>query len=315
MRKPAILLATWNDGLFAIENDQCTNELDQQSVRGLASDGFGGALAIVGNHQLCRRGPDGKWTTIATSEIELSCCIAVGNAIYVGTDDAQMLRLSQNRSGLEVLDGFNKTAGRQTWFAGSAVVDGQRLGPPLGIRSLASTSDRRTLFANVHVGGIPRSTDDGTTWQPTIDTYSDVHEVCAHPSDPSIVAAAASAGLCLSRDAGATWAPETNGFHSSYCSAVAFSGDDILVSASTDHFATQGKLYRRPLRPNGTIVAVDGGLPTWTEGIVDTGCIAVRGSLIVMADRSGILYSSEDHGQSWSRKETGLKTPSSILIC
>ena len=130
MRKPPILLATWNDGLFAIENDQCTNALGQQSVRGLASDGFGGALAIVGNHKLCRRGPDGKWTTIATSEIELSCCIAVGNAIYIGTDDAQMLRLSENRSRLEVLDGFNKTAGRQTWFAGSAVVDGQRLGPP-----------------------------------------------------------------------------------------------------------------------------------------------------------------------------------------
>jgi hypothetical protein len=51
---------------------------------------------------------------------------------------------------------------------------------------------------------------------------------------------------CISRDAGATWTIERGGLHASYCSAVAFSGDDILVSASTDHFAAQGRIYRRP---------------------------------------------------------------------
>jgi hypothetical protein len=46
------------------------------------------------------------------------------------------------------------TAGRDTWFAGSAIVHGQRLGPPLGIRSVAANSSGSILFANVHVGGI-----------------------------------------------------------------------------------------------------------------------------------------------------------------
>src|SRR5258707_11160447 len=72
------------------------------------------------------------------------------------------------------------------------------------------------LFANVHVGGIPRSMDGGRTWQPTIDIKSDVHEVRAHQADPDIVVAASAIGLCISRDAGATWIIERDGLHSSY---------------------------------------------------------------------------------------------------
>ena len=95
------------------------------------------------------------------------------------------------------------------------------------------------LLANVHVGGIPRSTDGGVTWQPTIDIDTDVHEVCAHPIDPEIVIAAAAAGPGISHDGGATWTIEQDGLPASYCSAVAFLGRDLLVAASTDHFAAQ----------------------------------------------------------------------------
>jgi hypothetical protein len=35
-----------------------------------------------------------EWATVATSEFELSCCMTVRDTIYVGTDDARMLRLS-----------------------------------------------------------------------------------------------------------------------------------------------------------------------------------------------------------------------------
>ena len=73
--------------------------------------------------------------------------------------------------------------------------------------------------------------DVGRTWQPTIDINSDVHEVRAHHADPDIVAAASAIGLCISRDAGATWTVERDGLHAPRCSAVAFSGDDIIFSA------------------------------------------------------------------------------------
>jgi hypothetical protein len=157
--------------------------------------------------------------------------------------------------------------------------------------------------------------DGGTTWQPTIDINSDVHEVRAHHTDPDIVVAASAIGLCISHDAGATWTIERDGLHASYCSAVAFSGEDILVSASTDHFATRGRIYRRPITPDGDIVAVEDGLPTWINGIADTACITTNGSMVVVVDRVGALYVSTEFGLAWSRSSRELPVPSSALIC
>ena len=87
---------------------------------------------------------------------------------------------------------------------------------PLGIPSITATCDKAVLLANVHVGGVPRSTDGGVTWQPTLEIDKDVHQVCAHPTRPDVVIAAAAVGLCVSRDSGATWTVEQEGLHASY---------------------------------------------------------------------------------------------------
>jgi hypothetical protein len=239
--------------------------------------------------------------------------VPVGDVIYVGTDDARVLRVGADGA-LEQLRGFDAVAGRETWYAGSAVINGQRVGPPLGIRSITATPDGAVLLANVHVGGVPRSTDGGATWQPTINVDSDVHEVRAHPNRPGVVMAAAAIGLCTSRDGGMTWDVEQEGMHASYCSAVAFLGDDVLVSASVDPFAAQGAIYRRRVDGHDSLVAIGGGLPTWIDGIADTGCIATGGSAVALADRKGNLYVSADTGRSWSRRADGLPPPSSVLI-
>jgi hypothetical protein len=288
------------------------HELAGQLVGALAPDGHGGALAIVSGHALRRRSPDGEWMTLATSEAQLSCCVSVGDVIYVGTDDARVLRVG-DIGDMEPLPGFEAVAGRHAWYAGSTVIDGQRVGPPLGIRSITVTADRRVLLANVHVGGIPRSTDGGATWHPTIGIATDVHEVCAHPTNPGMVIAAAAVGLCVSRDAGATWTVEQDGLHASYCSAVAFLSNDIVVAASTDHFAKRGAVYRRPLDRRQSLEPI-GGLPRWIDGIADTRCIATQGSAAAVADRGGNLWLSTDSGQTWVRHAEGLPAPSSLLI-
>ena len=310
---PTVLVATWGDGLFVVGGETSAQELVHQSVRAIAPDGHGGALAIVDGRSVRRRAPDGAWSTIATTEFELSCCVAVGDVIYVGTDNARVLRVDADGA-LEPLRGFDAMAGRDTWYAGSAVINGQRVGPPLGVRSITATPDGAVLLANVHVGGVPRSTDGGATWQPTIDVDSDVHEVRAHPNRPGVVMAAAAIGLCTSRDGGLTWDVEQEGLHASYCSAVAFAGDDVLVSASLDHFAAQGAIYRRPVDGHGPLVAVAGGLPKWIGGIADTGCIATHGAAVAIADRNGNLYLSGDTGRSWSSRTYGFPLPSSVLI-
>jgi len=310
---PTILAATWRDGLFVFSGEARHCELVGQSVRGLASDGRGGALAIVDGHALCRRGPEGEWTTVATSELRLECCVPVGNVIYIGTDDARVLRVSPEGH-IEALSGFDTVPGRESWYAGTALINGQVLGPPLGIRSITATADGAVLLANVHVGGIPRSTDGGKTWQPTIDIESDVHEVCAHPARPEIVAAASAIGLCISRDSGATWTIEQDGLHALYCSAVAFVGDDILVAASADHFAPNGAVYRRPIDDDRSPTRVRGGFPEWTDGIVDTDCIASNASWVTAADKGGNLYVSADAGRTWSSRANGLSGISSVLV-
>jgi photosystem II stability/assembly factor-like uncharacterized protein len=307
-----VLAATWRDGLFVVTGETRHQELAGQSVRALVSDGQGGALAVVEGHALCRRTLDGEWSTIATSEFPLACSVAVRDVIYVGTDDARLLRVGADGK-VDQLDGFDATEGRDTWFGGSALIDGQLVGPPLGIRSITATSDGRVLLANVHVGGVPRSMDGGVTWQPTIDVDSDVHEVRAHPARPDIVIAAAAIGLCVSRDGGATWAVEQEGLHAPYCSAVAFSGNDMLVSASADHFAARGAVYRQPLDEHRPLAPVS-GLPRWIDGIADTGCIAARASALAVADKAGNLYVSADAGRTWSRCADRLPATSSILM-
>jgi hypothetical protein len=313
MMIPTLLAATWRDGVFVFTGGMRHQELAGQVVRALAPDGHGGALAIVDGHLLCRRTVDGHWMTIAASEFQLACSVAVGDVIYVGTDDARVLRVTADGN-IDPLSGFDAVPGRDTWYAGSAIIDGQRVGPPLGIRSITATSDGTVLLANVHVGGIPRSTDGGVTWQPTIDIDSDIHEVCAHPIHPGIVIAAASIGLCISRDGGATWTIVQEGLHASYCSAVAFSSNDILVAASADHFARDGAVYRRPIDEEAPLTPVRGGLPTWIDGIADTGCIATRAAALAVADKASNLYVSMDGARTWSCRAKGLPSTSSVLI-
>jgi hypothetical protein len=310
---PSMLVATWDNGLFSVTGKTVRQEFAGQSVRGLAADGHGSVLAIVGRHSLCRRSHDGEWTEIAKSEFDLSCCVPIGNVVFVGTDDAQILRVDPDGVP-QCMTGFGAVAGRDTWYAGAAIVDGKLMGPPLGIRAMAATCDGAVLLANVHVGGIPRSIDSGLTWRPTIDIESDVHQVCAHPTRPELVIAAAATGLCISRDAGATWTIEQRGLHAPHCSAVAFGRNDIFVSASTDPFAAQGAVYRRPIDRNGPLQPLE-GMPKWIEGKADTNCIATRDSTVAVIDWSGHLYVSQDDGASWSCLVDHLIGPSGLHIC
>jgi hypothetical protein len=314
MPTPTILVATWGDGLFSVTGDRVRQELAGRSVRGLAADGRGGVLAIVGGHSLRRRSRDGEWTEIAESESELSCCVPIGNTVFVGTDDAHVLRFDPDGT-RQCLAGFDAVAGRDTWYAGSMIVDGRVMGPPLGVRSMAATCDGAVLLVNVHVGGIPRSTDAGLTWRPTIDIDSDVHQVCAHPTRPDIAIAASAAGLCVSCDAGATWTIERRGLHADHCSAVAFGRNDIFVSASTDPFAPQGAVYRRPIDGEGPLRPLGDGMPEWTDGKIDTDCIATRDSMVAMIDGSGCLYVSHDDGAAWSCPVDRLTGPGGLHIC
>ena len=78
-----VLVATWRDGLFVVADRTRHDELANHSVRGLAPDGHGGAVAIVDGSSLSRRARDGAWRTVVTTESNLACCMTVGEVISV----------------------------------------------------------------------------------------------------------------------------------------------------------------------------------------------------------------------------------------
>lgn len=299
--------------MFVLAPDGRAHELRRHRVASLARDGRSGAIAVVDGMALMRRSPGGVWSELATSELGIVSCLSVSDIVYAGTEGAHLLRV-RGDGPADRVEGFEVVEGRATWFAGSTVVDGEIVGPPLGVRSLTGSSDGRVVLAGVHVGGILRSVDRGRTWHPTIDIGWDVHEVCIQPEAPEIVIAACAVGLCVSEDGGVTWTVEPPEAEVTHCSAVAFSGGNILVSVSDGPFASHGTVLRRPIDAPGSLKPVGGGLPDRLEGIVDTGCVASKGAELAVADRGGNVYLSDDGGRRWTRLAEGIPEPSSALM-
>src|SRR5258708_2543346 len=121
MTMPTILAATWRDGLFVFVGETRRQELAGQSVRALEQDQDGSVLAIVDGLAVCRRTREGTWTTLAKSELDLACMVVVGDVIYLGTDDAQVLRINQDGK-IDPLHGFQTVPGREKWYAGTAQI-------------------------------------------------------------------------------------------------------------------------------------------------------------------------------------------------
>ncbi|HEX5588359.1 MAG TPA: hypothetical protein VFZ17_13685 [Acidimicrobiia bacterium] len=277
---------SFSSGTFA--SGDYTTTLDGHSVDGLTANA-GVLSAIVDGHEVWSRDAAGSWLPGPSWDVDLASIHVHGAELFAGTYDARLLRMRGAR--WEPVASFDIAPGRDEWHA---------VGPSLNVRSMTTTSDGGVLLANVHVGGIVRSTDDGATWKPTIDVDDDVHQVRAHPTEPSIVFAAAAVGLCLSVDAGATWTTQTDGLAHTYARAVAYDGDDVLVTVSAGPFARSSALYARALRGGG-IVRVEDGLPDeGFSGNVDTACVDACAGTAALADGGGNVW-VRSGGEAWTR--------------
>jgi hypothetical protein len=282
-------LAATAAGITAVETDGTARvEHDEASVIRLVrtADGW---WAATGDGRVLRRDDDARWSEFAHADAQLTCVLPFGGAAVAGATDGSLLQLDADR--VERLTGFDSVEGREDWHAvGSRV--------PY-VRSLTATAGAGALLANVHVGGIPRSTDRGATWSPTIDPDADVHEVRAHPSDPSLVLAAAAVGFVESSDGGESWKVITAGLHATYARAVAFASEAALVSVSDGPFSTECAVYRWVLGADEPLEQCLDGLPGWLAGNIDTGCLDAAGEDAVLVDAGGAVFASGDDGLSW----------------
>ena len=242
----------------------------------------GRCLAVIVAQEIWRRNVVGAWSQIGKAEISLQSLASLDGVVFAGgMNEAALLRV-RGSGELECLKSFDATPGREEWFAG---------GPPLGVRSLAVTSNGAALLIGVHVGGIPRSVDWGASRTPSIPVMFDVREVRAHPSLPGFVAAACAVGLCLSDDCGVTWSALSSGLDATTSLAVAVLEDEVLISIQDGPFASRSQIWRWR---NGTeqIDPVRGGLPEWLDGKVDTEHIAAGAGRTAVVDGGGNLWLS-----------------------
>jgi hypothetical protein len=291
------LLIGTAQGLFEFDGADARRDEDlaERDVTSLAVRGDE-LLAIAGRRSLMRRDATGAWQAVASSQdLEIACVVAADAGVFVGTQDAHLLR--SEGAALLPVDGFERVEGREKWYT--------PWGGPPAVRSMAVDLAGR-LHANVHVGGIPRSTDGGATWEPTIDVDADVHQVIAHPEEPDVVLAAGAVGLAISEDGGATWRVERDGLQSSYARAVAVAGGSILVTVSAGPRGGRAAVYRTTLEPGTRFEKCAEGLPEWFEGNIDTGWLVASGSTAAFATGDGRLFASDDTGETWREVATAL---------
>ncbi len=297
------VLVTTVDGyhIFTSSGKHLTS-LEGHRVESFTPGPEGTWFAIVDAHEIWQHAADGTWTPRAKSDAGLTAIVAVDDTVFAGTSDARVLRISGSGV-VEPVPSFDSVAGRESWHS---------VGMPLQVRSMTATADG-ALLVNVHVGGIPRSVDGGTTWAPTIAVDDDVHQVLAHPTRPEIVVAAASVGLCRSADGGASWESTTDGMEMSYARGVVVVGNDAVVTVSDGPWTERSAVYRASV-DSGPVEKVTGGLPEYLSGNIDSRCITSNGTKVALVDGGGEVWQSAEGCDGFVRIADGITGATGIAI-
>ncbi len=293
----AVILVGTRGGVHLVEEDR-TIDIGGP-VNALA---FGERIwAVAGDHDLLVSDDGVTWDAAASiTDHSIRCVLPLGDEALAGTAEAHLYRVREGTT--EPVVSFDSVEGRESWYT--------PWGGPPDTRSLAAADDG-AVYANVHVGGIPKSTDGGRSWRPTIDVDADVHQVLARED---LVLAACAPGLATSSDGGRTWSVDADGLHGRYCRAVTATEETVLVSASTGPFTKQAAVYRRPLRSSGPFEKCGGGLPDWFGGNIDSHLLATDGSRFALGTGDGEVWASGDQGGSWDLAAKGLAGVSCLVF-
>ena len=291
-----VLLIGTEDGLQQLprKGAQGAVQLPGQDVTAFAMNA-GVSWAIADGDTLWRSDSGGDWERAASVEdLRANCLCPTPSGLLLGTSEAHLIRLADGE--LQAVGSFDRAEGREEWYT--------PWGGPPDVRSI-SRGDDGTIYANVHVGGIVRSRDDGASWEPTIDIHADVHEVLVPKGHGRLVVAACARGLVGSDDGGDTWILETDGLHATYCRAVAVGDETLYLSASLGPRGGRAALYRIPIS-GGPFEKCSDGFPEWFPSNIDTGWVAASGTEVAFGTDDGSVFVSGDSGGTWEEWATGL---------
>jgi photosystem II stability/assembly factor-like uncharacterized protein len=273
-------------------------QLSDRSVTAVVRDGP--QLWAVVDRAEVWHAPEGDFHRVTTLEGHEATCLAMTDALHVGSSEARLFRLTD--STLEPVVAFDEAEGRSEWYT--------PWGGPPAARSISEWDD--DVYVNVHVGGILHTGDGGRTWNPTIDIDADVHQVA---TAEGVVLAACAGGLATSLDRGMTWTMRSEGLEAPYSRAVAVCGDALLVSASNGPRGGHAAVYRCDIA-GGPFERCTAGLPGWFDDNIDTYCLDALndGSFAAFGTTDGRLFGSEDAGSNWHELTSELAAVQHILV-
>ena len=298
--QPQVLVATL-EGLHRLGNGRDVL-LAGHEVTALTKHGSDW-WAVVDGASVWRSVDNGEWAQVASVEpLRANCLLPAVGGVFVGMSEAHLHVVRGDD--IEPVSPFESVEDREGWHT--------PWGGPPDVRSL-SADGGGSVYANVHVGGIPRSSDGGATWTPTISIDSDVHQVTCDPAS-GLVLAATARGLAVSADQGETWRFDTEGLHARYMRAVAVAGGTVLASASTGPYTDHAAVYRKPLSDATAFERCSNGLPDSFPSNIDTYCIDASGSDAAFGTSEGSVFISSDAGQSWTLAEEGLPQVSAVAL-
>ena len=214
--------------------------------------------------------------------------------LLIGTDEgAYVYRLVGEEGPAERVVAFDELECRKDWYT--------PWGGPPAVRTFAKTQDG-FCYADVHVGSIMRSPDEGISWEPvTPDLNKDVHQVATCPADDHQVYANTANGVYISTDHGNSWEHRLQGLPRRYGTAIAVHPTDPNLLIAT--------VQNGPRGGGAWLCRSENGGATWTQlndqltestDRISTGCIAFTSDGTAWAVIGKTLFIGQNRATDWS---------------
>ena len=213
--------------------------------------------------------------------------------LLIGTDEgAYVYRLIGEEGPAERIVAFDELECRKDWYT--------PWGGPPAVRTLAKTQDG-FCYADIHVGSIMRSNDEGISWEPvTPELHKDVHQVATCPVDDNRVYANTQNGVYVSTDRGNSWEHRPQGLPRRYGTAIAVhpTDPDLLIATVQNGPRGGGAWLCRSENGGATWTQLNDQLTEPTDRI-STGCIAFTSDGTAWAVIGKTLYIGQDRATNW----------------
>src|SRR2546425_11037734 len=250
-------------------------------------------------------------------------------------DGAQLRALQQIEQSKAALAATSQPVSGNTWVnIGPAPILGGQVGATPGSRPMsgrvatiaAHPTDSNHWLIGGAQGGIWRTRDAGTTWDPLTDAQASLAmgAIAFAPSNPNIIYAGtgeavfsgdayAGAGLLKSTDGGTTWQLlATATFAKATFSEIRVdpTNPDIVVAATASGLAGRGREFPPSIPPRGIFKSTDGGM-TWSQKLSGEATdLQVASPSIFNLQYAAIgdpfgsaangVYRSTDGGETWT---------------